>query len=280
MNRSILFLILGSFFAFAQHANAQAKPKLVVGIIVDQMRTDYIYRYWDHYSENGFKRLAREGYFCKNAHFGYIPTYTGPGHASVYTGTSPMVHGIIANDWYDKNLKQEVYCASDESQTAVGIDKNEAAGQMSPSRMMAPSLGDAIRISNIFKGKSIGVSLKDRGAILPAGHSANAAYWLDYKTGKMISSSYYMQDLPKWVTQFNKEKNADALCKEPWTPMLALEYYTQSTEDNTPYEAALDGSGNPTFPYDMAAAVKSKGYYAFAKSPYGNTFLRKFAEQA
>ncbi|MDP4687709.1 MAG: alkaline phosphatase family protein [Salibacteraceae bacterium] len=280
MNRSTLLLILGSFIAFAQHANAQAKPKLVVGIIVDQMRTDYIYRYWDHYSENGFKRLAREGYFCKNAHFGYIPTYTGPGHASVYTGTSPMVHGIIANDWYDKNLKQEVYCASDESQTAVGIDKNEAAGQMSPSRMMAPSLGDAIRISNIFKGKSIGVSLKDRGAILPAGHSANAAYWLDYKTGKMISSSYYMQDLPKWVTQFNKEKNADALCKEPWTPMLALEYYTQSTEDNTPYEAALDGSGNPTFPYDMAAAVKSKGYYAFAKSPYGNTFLRKFAEQA
>lgn len=259
---------------------AQQKPKLVVGIVVDQMRTDYIYRYWNLYSDNGFKRLVNEGYFCKNAHFNYIPTYTGPGHASVYTGTTPMVHGIIANDWHDKISKQEVYCASDSSQKAVGIDPNAEAGQMSPARMMAPSLGDAIRVASVFKGKSVGVSLKDRACILPAGHSANAAYWMDFKTGKMISSTYYMNQLPKWVQQWNNEKHADQLAKDGWNLLLSPEFYNQSTEDNTPYEAALNGSNNPTFPYDMEEAIKKKGYYAFAKSPFGNTFLRQFAEHA
>jgi predicted AlkP superfamily pyrophosphatase or phosphodiesterase len=280
MMRKTIF-ILSTLLLFATlSSTAQNKPKLVVGIIVDQMRTDYIYRYWDQYSDNGFKRLVNEGFFCKNAHFGYIPTYTGPGHASIYTGASPMVHGIIANDWFDKQLNREVYCSSDETQTAIGIDTESKAGKMAPTRMMAPSLGDAIRISNVFKGKSIGISLKDRGAILPAGHSANAAYWFDYKSGKMISSSYYMTELPKWIKQFNQEKNADRLSKTEWNPLLAIDQYGASTEDKSKYEAALDGSDDPTFPYDVAKAIEKKGYYAFAKTPYGNTFLRKFAEQA
>lgn len=256
---------------------SQEQPKLVVGIVVDQMRMDYIYRYWDKFGEEGFKTLVNEGYLCKNTHFDYIPTKTGPGHASVYTGTAPMNHGIIANDWYDRKTNSEVYCASDPSVNPVGCDTD--AGRMSPHRMLAPSLGDAIRISNNFKGKSIGISIKDRGAILPAGHSANAAYWMDYQSGNFVSSSYYMQALPNWVQDFNKAKHADNMAKTPWTTLYPIETYTESTADDTPYERVYNENGKPVFPYDIAGLIKKKGYYAFASSPYGNTILRMLAEE-
>ncbi|MEZ4722318.1 MAG: alkaline phosphatase PafA [Flavobacteriales bacterium] len=256
---------------------AQDHPKLIVGIVVDQMRTDYIYRYWNKFEDGGFKRLVNEGYFCRNTHYNYIPTYTGPGHASIYTGTTPMNHGIIANNWYDKQNNSKMYCVSDANAKSVGTD-NES-GQMSPANLMVPTLGDAVRISSLFQGKSIGISIKDRGAILPAGHSANAAYWLDYDNGTMITSSHYMTELPKWVKQFNKAKHPDDLIKEGWEPMLALEKYTESTADDTPYEKSLVEDKAPTFPYDVKAEVKKTGYYPFATTPFGNTLLRLFADQ-
>lgn len=252
------------------------QPKLVVGIVVDQMRADYIYRYWDKYGDDGFKRLVKDGFFCRNAHFNYAPTYTGPGHSSIYTGTTPMSHGIIANNWYDREADDKVYCASDEKTQSLGTNSN--AGKMSPHRMLAPSLGDAIRISSNFKGKSIGISIKDRSAIFPAGHAANAAYWMDRKTGDMISSSYYMKQLPKWVKQFNGQKHPEKLASKPWSPLLAINRYTESTPDNTPYEEVLDADQGPQFPYDLAAPMKSGNYGPFVTSPYGNTLVSKFAE--
>lgn len=273
--KAIILVLLGliSFQTIAQN-----QPKLVVGVVVDQMRMDYIYRYWDKYSENGFKKLMSEGFTCKNAHFNYIPTYTGPGHASIFTGATPMNHGIIANDWYDKASGKEIYCVSDSLRNSIGTKNKQ--GKMSPSLLLAPTLGDAFKVSTQFRGKTIGISLKDRGAVLPAGHSADAAYWMDYESGHFISSDHYMSNLPKWVKAFNAEKHADKLAKEGWQTLLALEKYTESTEDNTPYEKIYNKNGYPVFPYDLPQLIKDKGYYAFANSPYGNTIVRQFAEQA
>lgn len=273
--KAIILVLLGliSFQTIAQN-----QPKLVVGVVVDQMRMDYIYRYWDKYSENGFKKLMSEGFTCKNAHFNYIPTYTGPGHASIFTGATPMNHGIIANDWYDKASGKEIYCVSDSLRNSIGTKNKQ--GKMSPSLLLAPTLGDAFKVSTQFRGKTIGISLKDRGAVLPAGHSADAAYWMDYESGHFISSDHYMSSLPKWVEAFNAEKHADKLAKEGWQTLLALEKYTESTEDNTPYEKIYNKNGYPVFPYDLPQLIKDKGYYAFANSPFGNTIVRQFAEQA
>ena len=191
--RSLLILVVLQLSFFA--GVSQGQPKLIVGIVVDQMRQDYLYRYWDKFEDDGFKRLINNGYYCRNVHFNYIPTYTAPGHASIFTGTTPMVNGIISNYWYDRDVDGNLYCVGDDNVNSVGTDN--ANGKMSPHRLLTTTLGDAVRQSNQFKGKSIGVSIKDRAAILPAGHSANAAYWMDYQSGNMITSTYYMTDLPK-----------------------------------------------------------------------------------
>lgn len=256
---------------------AQSQPKLVVGVVVDQMRMDYIYRYWNHFDEGGFKRLMGEGFACKNAHFNYIPTYTAPGHASIYTGAAPMDHGIIANDWFDKSSGEMVYCVSDDGVSSVGTETK--AGKMSPHRMLAPSMGDAIKISSQFRGKSIGISIKDRGAILPAGHSADAAYWMDYTSGDFITSDYYMEKLPKWLQSFNAKNHPDNLASGGWIPLLSIDKYTESTPDDTPYEKVYNPNGKPVFPYDLPTLIKERGYYAFASSPFGNSVLTMLAEE-
>ena len=172
-------------------------PKLIVGIVVDQMRYDYLTRFWNHYGDDGFKRLVNEGFNCKNNHFNYAPTSTGPGHASVYTGATPAAHGIIGNNWYDKEIDKLVYCASDDSYQTVGMISE--AGKMSPHRMSVTTITDQLRLHTQMKGKVIAVALKDRGAVLPGGHTANAAYWfLGGGEGKWISSTYYMENLPEW----------------------------------------------------------------------------------
>lgn len=205
------------------------KPKLVVGIVVDQMRADYISRFWDKYGEDGFKRMIKGGFHLKNNHFNYVPTYTGPGHASVYTGTTPRNHGIIANTWFDKQVGERVYCASDKNVTSVGTSAE--AGKMSPSRMKTTTFGDQNRLHTQFQGKTIGIALKDRGAILPAGHTANAAYWFHgKKEGKFISSSFYQNDLPTWVKNFNTSKQAENYLKE-WNTLYPIDTYVESGAD-------------------------------------------------
>ncbi|NND77189.1 MAG: alkaline phosphatase family protein, partial [Flavobacteriales bacterium] len=166
-------LLLFFLFSISFSINAQnERPKLVVGIVVDQMRADYLDKFWDNYGEEGFKRMVNEGYNCRSTFFDYVPTNTGPGHASIFTGAYPSIHGVVDNDSYDRYLKQEYYCASDPSNEGVG-----GQGNMSPIRMQTTTIGDEINLYQNFKSKSIGFSLKDRGAIFPAGHSGQA-YWL------------------------------------------------------------------------------------------------------
>ena len=151
------------------------KPRLVVGIVVDQMRYDYLTRFWDHYGRGGFKRLIGEGFNCKNHHFNYSPTSTGPGHASVYSGTTPSRHGIIGNSWFDKEKGEEVYCVSDDSYPIIGDGQKD--GGVSPHRLVVSTITDQLRLHTQMKGKTIALAIKDRGAVLPGGHTANAAYW-------------------------------------------------------------------------------------------------------
>ncbi len=253
-----------------------AKPKLVVGIVVDQMRYDYLTRFYDRFGEEGFKRMIHEGFTCKNHHFNYVPTYTGPGHASVFTGTTPQMHGIISNNWYDKFSKQVIYCASDPTVQAVGSDSE--AERMSPRRMKTTTFADQNRLHTQLKGKSIGIAIKDRGAILPAGHAANAAYWFRGKDeGKWITSTYYMQELPTWVQQFNASKQAASYLKE-WNTLYDIETYTESGADENIYEKGFKGKKKAIFPYDLAALKdQNAGYDIIKSSAYGNSLTADFA---
>jgi predicted AlkP superfamily pyrophosphatase or phosphodiesterase len=260
----------------AKAAGKPSKPKLVVGIVVDQMRYDYIYRYWDKYGADGFKRLINEGFFCKNANYNYVPTYTGPGHASIYTGTTPAVHGIIANDWFDKKTKKYVYCAQDDKVSGVGTTASE--GKRSPANNLTTTITDELRISSNMRSKVIGVALKDRSAILPAGHAANAAYWFDGSTGSFITSTYYMKELPKWVQDFNAKKLADKYLSVPWNTLLPLEKYTESLPDDNKYETVFKGESKPVFPHNLPEIAKLNGGSGVIRyTPFGNSLTKDFA---
>ena len=255
------------------------RPKLVVGIVVDQMRYDYLTRFESKYGEGGFKRMINEGFNCKNSHFNYVPTYTGPGHASIYTGTTPKNHGIIGNNWYDKTTKKMVYCAGDDSVESVGTTNK--AGKMSPRRMQTTSFADENRLFTQSQGKTIGISLKDRGAILPAGHTANAAYWFHGRDeGAWISSSFYMNELPQWVLDFNKSEAAESYLKV-WNTVYDISTYTESGADENNFEGGFKGKDKATFPYDLAALSKeNRGFDILKATPYGNSLTTDFAMAA
>ncbi|WP_339610308.1 alkaline phosphatase PafA [uncultured Planktosalinus sp.] len=276
--------ILLSFIGFSQNNSSNpvmietsTSPKLVVGIVVDQMRYDYLTRFAHRYGEGGFKRLLNEGFEFKNNHFNYIPTYTGPGHASIYTGTYPAIHGVIANDWYDKEIKAEVYCVQDDNVLPVGT--THKAGKMSPHRMKTTSITDQLKLHTQQQSKVIGISLKDRGAILPAGHNANAAYWFHGKEeGKWISSSFYMVQLPQWVQQFNNSEVAETYLNDTWNTLYPIETYIESGPDFSPYEAKFNGVEHSVFPYNLKSLASENGNFDILKeTPYGNNITTDFA---
>ena len=251
------------------------QPKLVMGIVVDQMRYDYLTRFWNHYGEGGFKRLVGEGFNCKNHHFNYAPTSTGPGHASVYTGTTPAVHGIIGNDWYDKETDKEVYVASDDSYSSVGTDGT--AGKMSPHRMLTTTITDQNRLHTQFRGKTIAVAVKDRGAVLPGGHTANAAYWFEGgENGNWITSSYYMDRLPQWVQDYNASDVVEAY-KKPWNTLKPVNMYIESGTDQNIYEGRHRGEATTTFPHDLPSLWNKNGGTSILRATaYGNSITTDF----
>ncbi|MBX2965739.1 MAG: alkaline phosphatase family protein [Cyclobacteriaceae bacterium] len=270
------FVTVISLTAFSQ---ANERPKLVVGIMVDQMRQEYLYRYYDKYGEGGFKRLIDKGFVVMNGHYNYVPTYTAPGHASVYTGTTPAYHGIIGNDWYDKTIDKSVYCAGDDSQKTVG-STTEDKGKMSPHRMLTTTITDELKLATQKKSKVIGISAKDRGSILPAGHMADAAYWYDGKTGRLITSTFYMDKLPDWVEKFNARQLPDKYLSQTWNTLLPIDQYEESGSDNSPYEAKL-GEHRSVFPYDLKELRKTNGNFELlTNTPFSNDFLTEFAKTA
>ena len=256
-----------------------SKPKLVVGIVVDQMRYDFLTRFYSKYSSNGFKRLINDGFNLKNNHYNYIPTYTGPGHASIFTGATPNMHAIISNYWYDKYLDQSVYCAGDKTVTSIGT--SDKAGKMSPRRMKTTTFGDENRLFTQFKGKTIGISIKDRGAILPAGHTANGAYWFHGKNeGVFITSDFYMTNLPNWVKVFNNSNSINRYLKE-WDTFLPIETYTESGADINDFESGFNGKIQANFPYDLKSlSAQNDNYDILKATPYGNSIVVDFSIEA
>ncbi len=277
MRYTLAFLFCFSFGFFSLQAQPLQRPKLVVGIVVDQMKFDYIYRYWDKLGNGGFKRLVKEGFECSNTKYNYAPTHTGPGHASIYTGTTPNLHGIIGNDWYDRVTHKNVYCSEDVSVKTIGAEGS--VGLMSPRNLLTNTIGDELKLATNFKSKVIGIALKDRGSILPAGHAANAAYWFDNKTGNWVTSSYYMQELPSWVNAFNAMKYPEKYISQAWTTLFDISTYTESTADDTPYENLYKGEVSPTFPHDFSK-LKNKDFENVRRSPFGNTLTKDFAKMA
>jgi predicted AlkP superfamily pyrophosphatase or phosphodiesterase len=273
------FLLLILCLTAATSLNAQnnpaaplGRPKLVVGLMVDQMRWDFLYRHYDRYEEGGFKRLLHEGMSCENTMISYAQTVTAPGHASVYTGTVPAINGIVGNDWYDRSLGRVVYCVEDSTVKTIGGAPN--ALPMSPANLWTSTVTDELRMATAFQGKVIGIAIKDRGGILPAGHTANAAYWYDAASGNWVTSTYYMNELPTWAQAFNARKVVDSLYKLDWNTLYPIATYTQSEADDKAYEGAT-----PKFPHLLNAAV-GKNYQLIAGTPHGNTLTLDFAKSA
>ena len=271
MLRILLLSLVFSFSSFSQ----SVPPKLVVGIVIDQMRFDFINRYWDEFSESGFKRLINEGYQFTNTHFNYIPTYTAPGHASIYTGTTPSSHGVIANSWFDKKSQTYKYCVGDENKYTLGADN--ASGKMSPQQMLNTTIGDELRLFTMNRSKVIGIGLKDRSAILPAGHMGNYAFWFDSESGDFVSSSYYSDHLPKWLSQFNKKNLCEEYLSHDWDLLLDSKMYDESLVDNSVYEEKFLGEKFPKFPHRLPDLLPKNGLGLIKATPFGSSLTKDLA---
>ncbi|KFD38163.1 hypothetical protein AT05_11560 [Schleiferia thermophila str. Yellowstone] len=260
-------------------ATLLAQPKLVVGIVVDQMKYEYLERFEPLFSDSGgFRRFTKQGFNFKNAHYNYSPTYTGPGHASVYTGTTPMYHGVVGNEWYDRYKGKQVYCAEDPSVSTVGDNSKE--GMMSCRNLIAGTITDELKLRSP-ESKVIGISVKDRGAIFPAGHAADAAYWLTDESGRFVTSTYYMKNLPKWVTDFNAKNPVDRYLSQNWTTLLPLSAYAgYAEEDDCPEEGVFTGMAKAVFPYPLPSLRQKSGRKLIKATPFGNSVVLDFAKEA
>lgn len=244
---------------------------------MDQMKMEYLYRFSDDFSANGFHRLMNDGYVFHNTHFNYMPTYTGPGHASIYTGATPAVHGIVGNNWFDRSTGKSRYCTDDASVSILGTG-DLAEGRMSPLNLETTTVTDELRLATNFKGKVIGISVKDRGAILPAGHFANWAFWLS-DSGNFISSTFYGKQLPNWVSQFNAKKQYESYLNKDWSLLKPESVYDKSLADDNPYEGLLYGSKKPVFPYNLKEMYANKGAKVIKSTPFGNDIVADFAKE-
>jgi len=251
------------------------KPKLIVGIVVDQMRNDFIYRYWNRYSNGGFRRLVNDGFYFKNNHYNYIPTYTGPGHSSIYTGATPRAHGIIANEWYVKKSNTHTYCVLDTSVRSVGSGNKN--GLMSPKNQLSSTIGDELKMTSNKKAKVFAVALKDRSAVLPAGHAADGAFWFDEESGNFISSTWYMKELPEWVKKFNEKKLARQYLEGGWSTMNYPEGYTASISDDNNYEGVPNKKDKPVFPYYYKSYIEKNSFGIIRATPFGNSITKDIA---
>jgi len=258
---------------------AQDKPKLIVGIVVDQMKQEYLWRFYDDMGEDGFKRMVENGFMAKNAHYNYSATSTGPGHASIYTGATPSIHGIVNNAWYSRVWGRSVYCAEDTTVSNVG--GTERAGMISPSNLYSSTITDELKLFTQKRGKVIAMSIKDRGSALPGGHLSDGSYWFDTRTGQFMTSTYYMDALPQWVIDFNQKRLPTKYLSGVWDLLRNVEVYDESGPDNSPYEAGFRGKETPTFPYELDTLSKQNGGFRMLPStPWGNTILTDLALDA
>jgi predicted AlkP superfamily pyrophosphatase or phosphodiesterase len=274
-----VFVCIVLFFLFGNTSFSQKQTsKILVGVVVDQMCYDYLYRFQGKFSESGFKKIMKNGTNCRNTNYNYVPTYTGPGHASIYTGTTPDNHGIVGNEWYGRDSREVVNCVTDNSYNSIGTGSSE--GKRSPKTLKTYTITDQLKLT-YPEAKVISVSIKDRSAILPGGHLSDGSYWFDYSSGKMITSTFYKKDLPAWVSNFNALNFPQKSLQQTWNTLYPIENYLESGPDNSPYEVLLSNKKEPIFPYNFAEMNRdSKNFSLFTVSPFANTYLTDFAMQA
>lgn len=272
----ILFLSALSLISIS-FAQSQ-RPKLVVGIVIDQMRFTDLYRYYDFYSEDGFKKLMSEGSNFTFAHYNYELTSTGPGHASIYTGTTPFFHGIIGNDFYDRRNKRMLNCVQDDYSNGVGTTNSN--GKKSPVNLLSSTITDELKLFTNKKSKVFSVSIKDRGAILPAGHMADGAFWYDNKIGRFITSDYYMKQLPEWVNNYNDKNFVGSFLSSDWKLLLDKSIYEINSPDESTYEKDLFKEGKTSFPHSFNNLTANEKYNAFQFTPYANQAVMELAIDA
>lgn len=270
--------LLGCGTASAQQSNTVAieRPKLVVGIVVDQMRWDYLYRYQKRYTDGGFKRLLGEGFSCENTMIPYVPSVTAIGHTCIYTGSVPSIHGIAGNNFVKDGKK--VYCTDDDSVKPVGT--TSVAALMSPRNLWVSTIGDEMKIASNGRAKVVGVALKDRASILPAGHNPNGVFWFDDQTGCFITSSYYMDRLPKWVEAFNDKRLPEQYLSQKWNTLYPKNTYTESTTDENEYENGIREGVKATLPLNLPELYKKYGYGIIRNTPFGNSLTLDMAKAA
>lgn len=281
MNKVFSFIalaFLGCGSAAAQQVNVSnvQRPKLVVGIVVDQMRWDYLYRYYARYGEGGFKRMLGEGFSVENCKIPYIPSVTAIGHSSIWTGSVPSIHGIAGNNFVKDG--KVVYCTADDTVNPVGSDSK--AGKMSPRNLWVTTIGDELRLATNNRSKVIGVALKDRASILPAGHHANGAFWFDDKSGKFITSTFYMDKLPEWVNKFNKQKLPNKYLSKKWETLYPIDSYKESTSDDNNYENGIVEGEKAVLPLDLPTLYKKYGYKILRNTPFGCNLTFDIAKAA
>ena len=274
----LLFALLVLSFYPSVYSQKVERPKLIVGIVVDQMRFDYLYRYKEFFGKDGFNRLINEGSNFTFAHFNYQLTSTGPGHASIYTGTTPFYHGIIGNNFYDKVLRKSIYCVNDPDTKSVG--SNDDIGEMSPKRLLSTTITDQLKLATNGRSKVIAIALKDRSAVLPGGHWANGVFWYNENTGDFVTSTYYTPAFPKWAQDFNKRKLADLYLSEKWELSLPESDYKINPPDESKYEKDLFNEGKTSFPHSFDNLDKSKRYEKIRATPFGNQLVIEFAKTA
>jgi predicted AlkP superfamily pyrophosphatase or phosphodiesterase len=269
---SIIFLGVHNLQAQKSKIIPPEKPKLIITIVVEQMRYDMINKYWNRFGEDGIKRIIDEGTYCKNAHYNYLFTQSSVGYATIATGTFPSYHGIVADQWYNRVKEEIMFCAEDLKAVPTNyVSKN---GSRSPRKLLTTTFADELKMFNTNKSKSIGISLKDYAAIYTAGHKADAAYWFDSKIGNWLSSNYYIDSLPNWVVEFNNKKHADLYLNRTWETKDAIDSYTFSDVDS--YGVGLYGQFQ--FPYELSKLRKEeKGFELLVKTPFGNTLTTDFA---
>ncbi|MEP0986855.1 alkaline phosphatase PafA [Ekhidna sp.] len=268
-------LLFGLVLLISSISSAQETPKLVVGIVVDQMRYDYLSRYYDDFGEGGFKKLVDNGFLFRNAHYNYIPTKTGPGHASIYTGTTPSRHGVIGNDWFIPSINRNINCVEDTTAAVVGGISN---GSVSPRNVRSTTITDELRLFYNFKSRVVGVSLKDRGAVIPAGHNPTGAYWYDLQSGNMITSTYFAKELPDWVKKYNQEKRPSYFLSQTWSLLKDEAIYNESIEDENPYEQEIRKGMGVSLPYDLSKIKNDPSLLKY--TPFTNTMIKEVGIEA
>ena len=270
MKTNLLFFLF--FSAINLLAQETKKPKLIVGIVVDQMCYDYLYRYQANFCKTGFNRFLNQGMNIRNILYNFVPTYTGPGHASIYTGSVPADHGIIGNEWYDRKTSSIINCVTDKRESTVGSISTD--GQRSPRNLKTYTITDQLKLT-YPSARVISISYKDRSAILPGGHLSDGSYWFDYATGTFITSSFFKKELPLWVQQFNAKNNAKSYTKN-WDLLLSKDHYTSI--DKSPYELIIGGKTSAEFPYNfLEMGNEASANQLFTISPFANTLLTDLA---